>query len=852
MQQISKMRNRVTYFFALLILIGSVPAFSQEPNCESEDCQMQQTTGTSLDQDQRGYGTSNPRGENAQEEDQLNQLNQIPDVQNAINRTKAGAVTGERRTQNQDQTPCPGPNCPKLPPEEKTEFQKFIYTTTGERLSLYGHNLFSTLPRTFVAVQNGPVPADYIVGPDDELVIRASGQMDFSARVVVDRNGQIFLPRVGTITVAGVRYDQLTNTVRDAMSRVFKNFELQVTLGKLRSIQVIVVGQARRPGTYTVSSLSTVMTVLFAAGGAGANGSLRHIQLRRQNRLIDEFDVYDLLTKGNKSRDAAVQSGDVIFIPPVTKQVAVIGSVNLPGIFEIDEKTSIREQIDNAGGLSTTADGTRVMIERIDGRTSRSVEELKLDDSNESRLLQDGDIVRVFPISPKVDHSVILRGSVAVPGRYPWHEGMRVSDLIPSKDVLLTREYWMRQSALSRTELGWRTPPKKSTGKSTEDKSKSSDTEDSDDTEQISLDDLEPSSKDQMTEKERKRRELLRQQQQDRRWSDGRILDEKTNIVRNPAEINWDYAVVQRLNQLDLSSELMTFDLGDAIKSPGSNADVVLQAGDVITVFSQKDIAVPAEKRTKFVWIEGEVKAPGVYRVQSGDTLRDVVGRAGGLTPSAYLFASEFRRISTKEEQQKEMDQLIRSAERDLRARARLVTNSLNAEDKVAGQQELQYEQAAIDKLRTLQVTGRIVLDLKPIDTQVGDLPAIALEDGDTLLIPAKPATIGVVGSVYNPNSFLYQSHNTVATYLSFAGGGTRDSDGGRLFVVRANGSVVSKQMHRSMWAGSFDNTKLFPGDAIVMPEKIRTTNVLRGLRDWSQVFAQLALGVAALKTISP
>jgi protein involved in polysaccharide export with SLBB domain len=198
------------------------------------------------------------------------------------------------------------------------------------------------------------------------------------------------------------------------------------------------------------------------------------------------------------------------------------------------------------------------------------------------------------------------------------------------------------------------------------------------------------------------------------------------------------------------------------------------------------------------------------------------------------------------------MDELIQNAQRDLRTRARLVSASANPDDKVAGQQELQYEQAAIEKLRTLQVTGRIVLELKPTDYQVSDLPAIALEDGDRLIIPAKPSTVGVVGAVYNQNSFLYQEHNTVSTYLAYAGGGTRDADGGRVFVVRANGSVVSKQMHRSIWSGNFENTRLFAGDAIVVPEKVKTTNVLRGLRDWSQVFGNLALGVAALKTISP
>src|SRR5581483_11262268 len=285
--------------------------------------------------------------------------------------------------------------------------------------------------------------------------------------------------------------------------------------------------------------------------------------------------------------------------------------------------------------------------------------------------LHDGDIVRVFPISPRIEGSVILRGNVATPGRYPWHEGMRVSDLIPSRDFLITREYWMQQNTLSRAQQGWKTPPTK-TNHSASDATKQEDVTDADSVDV-------------------KEARLI--QKENRAWSDGQIQDDRTTILPGQSSINWDYAVVQRLNRQDLTSELLTFALGNAIDNKSSADNVVLQSGDVITIFSQRDLAVPEHRRTKFVWIEGEVKAPGVYRATPGETLRDLVERAGGLTPSAYLYASDFRRLSTKEEQQKQMDELIRSAERDLRSRARLVSASLNPEDKLAGQQELQYEQ---------------------------------------------------------------------------------------------------------------------------------------------------------------
>src|SRR5262249_24983410 len=158
-------------------------------------------------------------------------------------------------------------------------------------------------------------------GPGDELLVRAWGQIDLDARVVVDRNGQIYLPKVGTISVAGLRYEQLNVYLMTTIGRLFKNFDLNVNLGQLRSIQILVLGRARRPGTYTVSSLSTLVNALFASGGPDSNGSMRHIELRRQNRVVTEFDLYDLLVRGDKSKDVLLLPGDVIYIPPAGRMV---------------------------------------------------------------------------------------------------------------------------------------------------------------------------------------------------------------------------------------------------------------------------------------------------------------------------------------------------------------------------------------------------------------------------------------------------------------------------------------------------------------------------------------------------
>jgi len=336
-----------------------------------------------------------------------------------------------------------------LPPEPDTEFQEFVASSLGKRLPIFGQNLFRNVPSTFAPLDRVPVTPDYLIGPGDELMIRSWGQIEINYKTSVDRTGSIYLPRVGAISVAGLRYDQLNDAVKNAVGRVFKNFELTVTLGQLRSIQVFVVGQVRRPGVYTVSSLSTLVNALFASGGPSNHGSMRNIQLKRQGKEITSFDLYDLIVGGDKSKDAQLLPGDVIYVGPVGHLVALSGSVNVPAIFELKERDTLGDAISYAGGLTTTAAGQRAIVERIDEHHARRAEEFPLTADGLHQELHDGDVVRFLHISPRFENAVTLRGNVSVPGRYPWHEGMRVRDLIPNRDVLVTYEYWKRQNRLA-------------------------------------------------------------------------------------------------------------------------------------------------------------------------------------------------------------------------------------------------------------------------------------------------------------------------------------------------------------------------------------------------------------------
>ena len=311
----------------------------------------------------------------------------------------------------------------RRPPLKKTEFEVFAEDATGHRLLTYGRTLFEDVPSTFAPLDHVPVPADYVLGPGDELLIRAWGKIDLDARVKIDRDGQIYLTRVGTLNVAGLHYSQLEGYLHAAISALFKDFELNIALGQLRSMQIYILGSARRPGAYTVGSLSTMVNALFVSGGPSATGSMRHIQLIRNNQVLSEFDIYDLMKRGDKSHDRPLLPGDILFIPPVGPQVAIAGSVEEPGIYELNGETTVAAALQSAGGLTSLAETRRAVLERVEDHSSRRSEEFSLDSAGMQRRLQDGDLLQILAVSPGFANTVTLRGNVAQPGRYTWPPG---------------------------------------------------------------------------------------------------------------------------------------------------------------------------------------------------------------------------------------------------------------------------------------------------------------------------------------------------------------------------------------------------------------------------------------------
>ncbi len=762
------------------------------------------------------------------------------------------------------------------PPPERIEFQDFVAQSTGRDLPIFGSELFKNVPSTFAPVDNIPVTSDYVIGPGDEILIRAWGQLDVDYAAVVDRTGTINVPKVGTINVAGIKYQDLQSRLKTAIGRVFRNFDLTVSLGQLRAIQVFVVGQARRPGSYTVGSMSTLVNAIFAAGGPSAKGTMRGIQLKRGNKVVTELDLYDLLINGDKSKDAQLLPGDVIYIPPVGSLVAISGSVNVPAIFELKPATNeprpttneqrttnnvLADLISWSGGLASIASGQKATVERIENHTTRKVAEFKLDAAGMQANLRNGDVVTIYAIEPRIDNAVTLRGNVAQPARFPWREGMRVKDLIPRVEALISSHYWLRKNqtvgldnavaeVLRRNRAVGVDIPIAGLLKKNEQRGADLTVAESMQNTQRDADIATANADAQKKITASKGLGIGQGSQAGvQETTPGAKLSDE--IKRNLSEVNWDYAVIERINPKDLSTTLVPFNLGKAILEGEATQNLLLQPGDVVTIFSVDDIQVPIAKQTKYVRLEGEFVSPGIYRVETGETLRQLVARVGGLSPNAYLFGAEFTRESNRIYQQKKLEEAVNRLEREIQSSAISRSKSVTtAEEAGSLTQEAQAQQGLIAKLRQIKATGRIVLELPPDDAAgFKDLPDIALEDSDRFVVPSRPSTVNVIGAVYNENAFVFRPEKRLTDYLRQAGGVSKTGDKADVYLLRVDGSVISKRQSGWLMAG-FESEQIMPGDTIVVPEDFERVTWTKVLKDYGQILYQFGLGAAAITVL--
>lgn len=723
-------------------------------------------------------------------------------------------------------------------------------------LKPFGYDLFKQASTTFAPGTEVPVPSDYIVGSGDRINVQLFGSQNRNLRLVVGRDGRLPFPELGPISVAGRTFASVVADIESRVSRQMIGVQASVSMGDTRSIRVFVMGEANRPGSYTVSGLAAMSSALYAAGGIREIGSLRDIQLKRAGAVIRRFDLYDLLLRGDTSDDAKLLSGDVIFIPPVSATVAVDGEVHRPAIYEIRGETSVADIVKLAGGLTSEADPGRAALVRVNDTRQRVVVNVPLDAAGgRSELVRNGDSLRVLRLRPTLDQGVTIEGFVYRPGQAAWHEGLRIVDVLGSVDelkpnadlnyVLIRRELPPdRRLSILSADLGaaLRAPTSVANVElMPRDRIMVFDTESGRDqymkplleelrrqsrislpSEIVRIDGRVKARGDYPLEPDMRVSDLLR--------AGGGLQDAAYGVM---AELTR-----YRINGDARQTQLVDVDIGAVLKGDES-ADILLQPFDFLNVKE-----VPEWSEQEQVTLVGEIRFPGTYPIQRGETLRSVMERAGGLTSLAFPDGAVFTRKELQEREQQQLDRLAERLQGDLASAA---LQAAAANQGQAGQ-ALTVGQSLLNQLKSTKAVGRLVIDLNNVvASPLGSANDVVLREGDRLIIPKLKQEVTVIGEVQNTTSHFYKENLTRDDYIGMSGGATRKADRGRIYIVRADGSVVSSE--GSGWFRRSGQAAMKPGDTVVVPLDTERMPALPLWQAVTSILYNLAIAAAAVNS---
>jgi protein involved in polysaccharide export with SLBB domain len=718
-------------------------------------------------------------------------------------------------------------------------------------LKQFGYDFFKNSLQLTSAIDAMPAGSNYLLGPGDVLNLAVWGAVNFRYELTVDRTGELMIPKVGAVRVWGLPFDKAQAAVKEAISRYYRNFEMSLTLGKLRSIQVYVVGEVEAPGNYPVSSLATVINALAAAGGPSRNGSLRAIRVTRGDETVATVDLYDMLLSGDRNKDVQLQNGDTIFVPVIGPVVAVAGEVRRPAIYEMSGRTTLADALKMAGGVAASGSLGRIQVERLENNSARIALDIvpkagTMESEPGNVELKDRDMVKVFPVQAAVRQVVVLKGNVQQGGEYQFRPGMRLADLIPSTQVLLSESY------LDSVEITRLSPPDYRRELIT-----------------VSL----------RRALEGNQGDNLLLQEQDTvkvfsRWE----MEEKPRVAVNGAVVNpgtYDYYPGMSVRDLvtaagsakrnavlddaELSRVVITGDkaqstrlqlnLGKALAGDPAH-NLPLQSDDVLIV---RGVADWQDSTDKFVTLTGEVRFPGVYSLARGEKLSSVINRAGGFTDRAYLRGARFTRRSAQEIQQKRMDKIIVSTEKDiLQKQAAVAAVAASKEELDATKAALESLLKSVERMKGMKAEGRVVMRLTAVDELKKGSYDLVLEGGDQLEVPPRPGIVSVLGQVYNPTSYIYLAGQDVDSYLQKSGGPVKNAEEDEMYVIRADGTIFSRQQSSfgiqwsdegGRWSfGSFLSASLGAGDTLVVPQKLERISWMREIKDITQILANVAL----------
>jgi protein involved in polysaccharide export with SLBB domain len=745
---------------------------------------------------------------------------------------------------------------PRLTNLKFTVRMLLVEKTGPEALKPFGYDLFEEGADRFAPAQDLAVGADYVVGPGDQINIDLFGKKTARYRLTVNRDGALTLPDLGPIQVSGLSFDDVREDIERRVADQMIGVRASVTMGQLRSLRIFVVGDVSQPGSHRVGSQSTITAALFASGGVSESGSLRNIELKRRGATVARFDLYDLLLKGDTSRDLPLQQGDAIFVAPLGATAGVAGQVRRPAIYEFRAGATVGDLLQLAGGLKADAAHAAAKLQRIEASGERVVLDLDVAAAaDRSRALRAGDTLLIPRVLDEYAGGVTLEGHVQRPGPHAWRPGMRLTDLLGGLEMLKVnadqRYLVIRREAMPDRRI-----------------------------EVVSADAVaafaaKGSAADPALE--RRDRVIVFSRSSDRGTTLTSLLDELrlqnrdnrpdpivtvSGRVRAPGDYPYErdmtvtdlmraggglddaaYALTAELTRYEVTggerrqTEVIDLDLR-AMRESGAPADLRVQPYDVLVIKE-----VPDWREQESVVMHGEVRFPGTYPIRRGETLSSLITRAGGLTESAFAAGSVFMREEIKAQEREQVETLANRLQSDL---ALLALQGSQSKDQQASE-TLAAGQSLLQQLRTAEPKGRLVVNLGQAVRTPGSEDDIELRHNDVVLIPRYRQYVSVIGEVQNATAHVWKSELSRDDYIAMSGGLSRRADDDRIYVVRANGSVVTER--GSSWFRGGDGGALEPGSTVVVPIDAER---MRPLPLWTAVTTiiyNLAIAAAAVNS---
>jgi len=747
--------------------------------------------------------------------------------------------------------------------------KKFLEKVKDRKIKLkqFGYDIFKNVSIMLKAPI--PVGKDYVLGPGDEVIIYFWGDpvdvlgLKSYYKLKVDREGKLFIPYIGIVYVWGKTVKDFEKELKKLLAKKFRRFKVEVSVGALRTFPVYVSGYVNKPGVILAQGTYTVIEALAAAGGVSKNGSLRNIILRRASGKEVRIDLYKLLIKG-KPVNIRLKDGDVIFVPEIGPTVGIAGSVKRPAIYEVTKDTTIGDLIKLAGGVLFSAYNYGVKLFRYENNELKVYNGDLTDPKFLQKKLKDGDLVFIEELYDLVENYVEVKGHIKYPGKYSVNRYKNLKSLINVIELLPDTNLYYAE--LIRKDL--------STG-------------------EVTVRNFVP--------------KYIIEGKQDiklkpfdvivfyPKWIYSPIT--VSGEVKNPLVIpyypgitlldalrevkfNYDYRKLKALVYIGNKSKSETSEgslevpekLAEASKGLVENKakvvylyDLFIKGKNNITLFPGAKILIkktePTEK-DKIVTILGEVRKPGIYRIEKGMRLYDIIVKAGGFTENAYPKGLIFIRKSAKELQEQHLKIAITALEEGLlKSNEGLSAAGATSEERMIIQLTLnrQKQLLRIIKEKAKIGLGRIALDIPEKLEDLKNSPSnILLEDGDYIYVPSRPNYVLVLGEVYNQISLPYIKGKPLSYYLELAGGTTPNADLENIYVIKANGRVVSRRNYNKFLSFEWHDGKLYfgrdfmnmpleEGDTIVVPTKLKIPILWRPLiRDVVQIIFQ-AISTAVL-----